>query len=138
VAVTPPLRISERLLGEVVAHARAGLPNEACGILAGVAGEASRYFPAVNADASPYRYSIAGDELLGIVTAIEDAGEEVVAICHSHTRSPARPSATDVELAFWPDAAYLIVSLLTAPAQVKAFTIRDQRVSSRALVIAPA
>jgi proteasome lid subunit RPN8/RPN11 len=127
------LRLPRALADEIVAHARAGLPDEACGIVAGREGEATRFFPAVNADASPYRYSIDSADLLRIVTTIEDAGEELVAIYHSHTRSPAFPSRTDVELAFWPDAAYLIVSLAADPPDLRAYAIRDGRIARRPL-----
>ena len=65
----------------------------------------------MNGDASPFRYSIESRDLLRIVTEIEDADEDMLAIYHSHTQSPAFPSRTDVDLALWPDAAYLIVSL---------------------------
>ena len=87
----------------------------------------------LNADASPFRYSIDAADLLRIVTDIDDAEEDLLAIYHSHTRSPAFPSRTDVELAFWPDAAYLIVSLASDPPDLKAFTIRDGRIAKREL-----
>jgi proteasome lid subunit RPN8/RPN11 len=61
---------------------------------------------------------------------IEEAGEELVGIYHSHTKSAAYPSQTDVNLAGWPDAVYLIASLvdLEAP-DVRGFWIRDGRIS---------
>ncbi len=130
----PSLVLTGAIADEIVAHARAGLPDEACGIVAGRDGVASRFYPAINADASPYRYAIDSRDLLRIVTEIEDGGEDVVAIYHSHTRSPAFPSRTDVELAFWPDAAYLIVSLASDPPDLKAFAIRDGRIARRELV----
>ena len=133
--VDGPLALPRALADEIVAHARAGLPNEACGILGGRDGAATRFYPAQNADASPYRYTIDPADLLRIVTEIEDGGDDVVAIYHSHTRSPAFPSRTDVELAFWPDAAYLIVSLEADTPDLKAFAIRDGRIARRDLVV---
>jgi proteasome lid subunit RPN8/RPN11 len=127
--------LSRAFADEIIAHARAGLPDEACGIVAGRDGVATAFHPTRNADASPFRYSIDSADLLRIVTGIEDAGEDVLAIYHSHTRSPAFPSRTDVELAFWPDAAYLIVSLATDPPDLRAFEIRDGRIAARELVI---
>ena len=126
--------LSRAIAAEIAAHARAGLPDEACGIVAGRDGVATRFFPAVNGDASPFRYAIDAQDLLRIITAIDDAGEDVLAIYHSHTRSPAFPSRTDVELAFWPDAAYLIVSLATDPPDMKAFSIVEGRIARRDLV----
>lgn len=104
-----PATVAEELL----AHARAELPNEACGLLAGVlaSGTASVFHAARNAEASPLRYNVHPDDLVRIVFAIEDAGQDLVAIFHSHTRSPAVPSATDRRTAQYPDAFYLLATL---------------------------
>lgn len=131
----PPLVLTAAMRDEIVEHARAGLPNEACGILGGRDGRATRFFPAVNGEPSPHFYNIDAQDLLRIVTEIEDADEDVVAIYHSHVQSPAFPSRTDVELAHWPDAAYLIVSLGSEPPDLRAFAIRDGRVGKRDIVI---
>lgn len=98
---------------EMIEHARAELPNEACGLLAGslAAGSVSAFHPARNAEASPLRYSVHPDDLVRIVFGIEDAGEDLVGIFHSHTRSPAVPSATDRRAAMYPDAFYLLATL---------------------------
>ena len=130
-----PLQLSRAIADEIVEHARAGLPDEACGMVSGVGATATRFHPAVNGDPSPFRYSIDARDLLRIVTDIDDAEEDLLAIYHSHTRSPAFPSRTDVDLAFWPDAAYLIVSLAGDPPDLKAFTIRAGRIARRELQI---
>ncbi len=130
-----PLVLPRSLQNEIIAHARAGLPNEACGILGGRDGRASRFFPAINADPSPFFYNIDAQDLLRIVLAIDDADDEIVAIYHSHVESPAFPSRTDVDLAAWPDAAYLIVSLGSQPPEVKAFAIRDGAITRREIVL---
>jgi proteasome lid subunit RPN8/RPN11 len=130
-----PLRLPRAIADEIAEHARTGLPDEACGIVSGVDATATRFHPAVNADASPFRYSIDSQDLLRIVTEIDDAEEDLLAIYHSHTRSPAFPSRTDVELAFWPDAAYVIVSLASDPPDLKAYSIRDGRIAKRELQI---
>ena len=100
----------------IVAQARAEYPNECCGIIAGSAdaaagGRALRYEPCRNAAASPYRYTIHADDSYRVVVAIDDADEAVWGIVHSHVKSPAVPSPTDVGLAQFPDALYLLVSL---------------------------
>ena len=87
------VRLPRALADEMVAHARSELPNEACGILGGARGRAAHVPPARNADASPYRYSVDADDLLRIALAIDEAGDEVAAIYHSHTMSPAYPVA---------------------------------------------
>ncbi len=64
-----------------------------------------------NADHSPVTYRLDPEEQFRAFTEIEDKGWELLAIYHSHSHSPAYPSATDLELAFYPDALYLIISL---------------------------
>lgn len=98
---------------ELMRHARAELPNEACGLLSGsgASGVATRFYPARNLEASPLRYNVHPEDLVRITFAIEDAGEELVAIFHSHTRSAAVPSATDRRTAMYPDPFYLLATL---------------------------
>jgi proteasome lid subunit RPN8/RPN11 len=107
------LVLPRAIAAELLAHARAEVPNEACGLLAGsrATGTATGFHPARNAEASPLIYTVHPDDLLRIVLAIDDAGEDLVAIFHSHTRSPAVPSATDRRQALYPDAFYLLASL---------------------------
>lgn len=105
----------------LVAHARAEYPNEACGLIAGTApaadgGTATAWHPTRNRAASPLRYEIHPEDLLRVSIAIDDVDEVVWGIVHSHVRSPARPSPTDVGLAFYPDALYLLVSLAESEA----------------------
>jgi proteasome lid subunit RPN8/RPN11 len=112
-------------------HARVELPNEACGMVSGVAseGRALAFHPARNAEASPLRYNVHPEDLVRITFEIEDAGQDLVAIFHSHTRSPAVPSATDLRAAMYPDAFYLLASLAdhqAGPMQaLRAWRIRD-------------
>jgi proteasome lid subunit RPN8/RPN11 len=112
------LSLSTALAEEVLAHARAEAPNEACGILSGDAasGVATTYHPARNADASPYVYTVHPDDLVRIVLGIEDSGEDLVAIFHSHTHTPAEPSPTDRRQAMYPDAFYLLATLMNPAA----------------------
>jgi proteasome lid subunit RPN8/RPN11 len=141
---TLPLEICRAL----VAHARSEAPNEACGLVAGTApaadgGVATRWRPARNRAASPFRYEIHPDDLVRSVLALDDAGEVIWAIVHSHVRSPARPSPTDVSLAFYPDALYVLVSLSPAEANpatgaesVRAWRIVDGQIFEVALDLA--
>jgi [CysO sulfur-carrier protein]-S-L-cysteine hydrolase len=118
---------------ELVAHARAGLPNEACGILAGLDGRVERFFPAQADEPSPYYYRIESRDQIRIMNAIEDAGFDMLGIYHSHTSSPAYPSRTDAEQAFWPDAVYVIVSLAGADPDVRGYRIHDMSITEEAL-----
>jgi proteasome lid subunit RPN8/RPN11 len=100
----------------MLVHARAELPNEACGLVAGIrgpdgAGRATTFFPARNGDASPSRYSVHPEDLVRIVYAIEAAGEDLVAIFHSHPRTAAEPSAIDRRTARYDLPFYLVASL---------------------------
>ena len=121
---------------EIVAHARAGMPNEACGILAGVDGRVERFFPAESDEPSPYYYRIESRDQIRIMNEIDDAGLDLIGIYHSHTSSPAFPSRTDAEQAFWPDAVYVIVSLASPDADVRGYRIRDMEVTEEELVTA--
>ena len=107
------LTLPPSLAEAVMAHARAGLPNEACGLISGslATGRATTFHPARNVEASPLRYNVHPEDLVRITFAIEDAGEDLLAIFHSHTRSAAIPSATDRRAAMYPDAFYLLASL---------------------------
>ena len=119
---------------EIVAHARAGLPNEACGILAGADDRAERFFPAESDEPSPYYYRIAAADQIRILNEIEDAGLDLIGIYHSHVSSPAYPSRTDAEQAFWPDAVYVIVSLASEEPDIKGFRIVDFDIREEPLV----
>jgi proteasome lid subunit RPN8/RPN11 len=129
------VRLPRALADELVAHARSELPNEACGLLGGRDGVARTFHPTRNADASPYRYTIDPQDAL-VAFDIEDAGDELVAIYHSHTKSEAYPSRTDVELASWPDAAYVIVSLASDPPEIRAFDLAGGAVAEIPVEIA--
>lgn len=123
--------LSPEQLQELVNWARAGYPNEACGVLAGdrpaeEGGRPTELHGLRNAANSPYRYELDPEEQLQVQLAIEDSGQVVWGIFHSHVATPAEPSPTDVGLAFYPDSLYLICSLADAIApEIRAWTIRD-------------
>jgi len=108
--------LPEVIRAGIVEHARAELPNEACGLIVGdrpaeAGGRALRWIPTRNRAASPFLYEIDPDDLLRATIETDDADEVFWAIVHSHIASPARPSPTDIGLAFYPDALYILVSL---------------------------
>ena len=129
------MRISQALLDEIVEHARAEAPNECCGMIAAQDGVAVAVHRARNAAASPLRYEMDGMEQFKIQTAIEDGGYELGAIYHSHTRSDPEPSQTDINLAFYPDALYVIVGVKGEEPDVRAWRIVDGAVSEAALEV---
>ena len=104
------------MVQELIDPARAGSPNEACGLIVGdrpaaAGGRALRFEPTRNAAGSPYRYEIHPDDLYRLTVATDDADLVFWGIVHSHTHTPAAPSPTDIGLAFYPDALYVLVSL---------------------------
>jgi proteasome lid subunit RPN8/RPN11 len=129
------LKISRALYDEMVSHALAEAPNECCGMVASVDGEAVRVFAAVNAAASPLRYEIDGAEQYRIQSQIEDQGWDLGAIYHSHTRSAPYPSQTDINLAFYPDSVYLIIGVVGPQPEVRAFRIVERTVEEVALSV---
>jgi [CysO sulfur-carrier protein]-S-L-cysteine hydrolase len=140
--------LSAAIWAEIVAHARAGEPLEACGVIVGDkpaadGGRALRFAAARNAAASRYLYEIDPDDLLRLTIETDDADQVFWAIVHSHTHTPAIPSATDRRLAFYPDALYLLVSLApeeadpaTGAESVRAWRIVDDELFEVPLEIA--
>ena len=124
------------MVDEIVAHARDELPNECCGLIAVEDGRAMKLFRAANAEASPVRYGLDPREQYTIMMEIERSGWTLGAIYHSHTRSPAYPSQTDVNLAFYPEALYLIVSLQDADRpELRAYRIVDDQIEQVELTV---
>lgn len=130
------LTLAQRYLDEIIAHAREEAPNECCGIIAGHDGRAVKLFRARNAEASPYRYSVDPQDLFRIYRECEANSWDFLAIYHSHTASEAYPSPTDIRLAFWPDAYYVLVSLQDAAKPVvRAFRIVDGNVTEEEIIV---
>jgi [CysO sulfur-carrier protein]-S-L-cysteine hydrolase len=130
------MKISRALIAEMVAHAREDLPNECCGLVGGRDGEATSVYRARNEFESPLRYKIDSKDQLRIeLTEIPAAGEEPIGVYHSHVKSPAYPSQTDVnEAVAWPQAAYFIVSLADPDApDVKAYWLKDLQIADAKL-----
>ena len=136
----PSVHLDATLVEALVEHARAEEPNEACGLIIGDrpaadGGVALRFEPVRNKAASPYRYEIHPDDLLRLTIATDDADETFWAIVHSHVRSPAVPSPTDVGLAFYPEALYVLVSLAESEPSLGAFRIVDGEIHRVELLV---
>ncbi|MEK6277526.1 MAG: M67 family metallopeptidase [Actinomycetota bacterium] len=130
------MRIPKHLVDEMVAHAREDAPNECCGMIGGSDGEAVTVYRARNAEASPLRYSLDAQDQFRVMKEMEERGEELLGIYHSHTASPAYPSQTDVNLATYPDAVYVIVSLGNSDQpDVRGFWIRNGKIDESELDI---
>ena len=130
------LRLPKAFADEIVAHALEEEPNEACGLLAGEDERIVKLYRVTNAEHSPNRFFMEPGELYRAYREMEDNGWELLAIYHSHPQGQASPSDTDVRLASWPDALYVIVSLLDRDRPVmRAFRIVDDRISEEELQI---
>ena len=132
------MRIAQDLVDEMVAHAREDLPNECCGMIGGRDGEATNVVRVENAAASPLRYEMDPQGQFDALKRIEGGGEELVGIYHSHTRSAAYPSQTDVnEAVMWPEQVYVIVSLENEDSpDVKAFDLAGLKIADVDLDVA--
>jgi proteasome lid subunit RPN8/RPN11 len=122
------LILPQELHDEILAHARAGLPNEACGLLSGeIAGDEKQVravYCLKNTDQSPEHFSMAPEEQFKAISDTRKKGYVLLGNFHSHPSTPARPSEEDIRLAFDPGLSYVIVSLKDAEPALKSFSIR--------------
>ena len=138
------MRIPKAVHDELLAHAREDAPNECCGLVGGSGGEAKTVYRARNTEASPLRYNLDPKDQFRIMSEMEERGEELSAIYHSHTRSPAYPSQTDINLALmdrrengevvgkaplFPGTIYLIASLAEGEEPLRGFEIDEDGVT---------
>lgn len=121
--MTEILRIPKDVADTMVAHCLAGRPNEACGVLAAKDGSVVHCFTMQNASASPVRYSLDPKEQFRVYREIEEKGWRLGGVFHSHTRTEAYPSPTDIRLAA-EEVPYVIVSLASDPPSIRAYEIK--------------
>jgi [CysO sulfur-carrier protein]-S-L-cysteine hydrolase len=137
----PQLRLSTEQYRRLVAHCYFGLPDEACGLLAGpvtgteATGYVSEVYPAVNADASSRTYTVDGRDYLRASRDAESRGDDIIGVWHSHTHTDPFPSPTDVRQAVDPMWVYVIVSLRDEAPMLRAYRIRDEKISECQVVI---
>ena len=130
--ITGTIDLDEATYDALVAHARSDAPFEVCGLLAGDGEGVAAHYEIPNAARSMTYYSMEPKAMLHAMRDIDDRGLDLLAIYHSHTHTEAFPSPTDVELAFYPDVVYLIVSLQDPDGPViRGFDIRDGRITER-------
>ena len=136
------LTIAREHVDAMVAHARRDHPDEACGVIAGPAGQdrPTRLVEMTNADRSPTFFRFDPAEQLRLYQAMDEAGEEIVVVYHSHTATEAYPSRTDISLAAEPQAHYLLISTAEAaggdgPVSVRSYRILDGTVTEEDLEV---
>jgi len=135
------LTIEQAIVDQIVAHARADHPDEACGIVAGVigSGRPSRFIAMGNAERSPTFYRFDSTEQFKVWREMDDRDEEPVVIYHSHTATEAYPSRTDVSYASEPDAHYVLVSTRDADEEeFRSYRIVDGEVTEEEVAVVEA
>lgn len=141
------IELPSSMFEEIVAHAKAEYPNEACGVLAGQGGRPVRVYAMRNAEASPVVYRFDSAEQVQVFRELDDRGWDLLGIFHSHTHTEAYPSPTDRADAHWtdpvtgedapayPGTRYLILSLANEEPTLRAFRFdRGEPVEEEVLV----
>jgi proteasome lid subunit RPN8/RPN11 len=139
----PVLRLTPAQYRTVVAHCYDGLPDEACGLLAGPVtadgdptGVVTAVYPCRNADQSARTYTVDSRDLIKAMRDAESRREALVGVWHSHTHSDAYPSDTDVRQAMEPQWLYVLVSLKHAEPVLRVYRIREGVVAECEVVVA--
>ena len=123
------LTLAPGLLEQIVSYTRSGLPLESCGLLAGRESSATQFIPITNRLASATEFDMEPAELIAALRSLRTNGESLLAIVHSHPRGPALPSPADIQRAWYPEAAHVIVSFASAETpEVHGFRILDGEV----------
>jgi proteasome lid subunit RPN8/RPN11 len=138
---TPTVQLSLEQYEAIVAHCYDGLPDEACGLLAGPmedgepTGTVTTVHPCTNAEASALTFTVDSRDLLRAMRDAESRGDELIGVWHSHTHTDAYPSETDVRLAVDPAWFYVLVSLKHGDPAVRAYRIREGRTDEVAVEV---
>jgi proteasome lid subunit RPN8/RPN11 len=122
------LILGKELREKIISHSRSALPNEACGLLAGLIDGAgvkniAEIYRLKNIDESPLHFSMSSEEQFAAIADIRRRGLALLGNFHSHPSTPARPSEEDIRLAFDRSLSYLIVSLARSEPVLKSFII---------------
>jgi proteasome lid subunit RPN8/RPN11 len=129
------ITLKRNIYEQIVAHAKADLPNEACGYLAGENGVITHHYALTNIDHSPEHFSFDPAEQFQTVKDARGRGMKIIANYHSHPETPARPSQEDIRLAYDPEISYVIISLANNGADVKSFRIQNAIVEKEEIQI---
>jgi proteasome lid subunit RPN8/RPN11 len=139
---SPTLRLTGPQYRQIVGHCYDGLPDEACGLLAGPVDErgeptgvVSVVYPCTNAEASARTYTVDSRDLIRAMRDAESRGDQLVSVFHSHTHTVAYPSPTDVAQAMEPGWIYVIVSLRDGEPVLRAYRIQSGEIAEVAVVL---
>lgn len=131
------LEIDRQVHRQILAHALDGLPDEACGLLAGApgTGRVEVFYPTRNAAASAKLYTVEPKDHLRADRDAEDRGLEIIGVMHSHTHTDPYPSPTDVAQAPDPTWHYMIVSLRDIEPMMRSYRIVDGGITEEPVVL---
>ena len=128
------VQIRNAIAGAIADHARREHPAECCGLLSGSNGLITDIHQLRNdAEKPETRYFATPEELFAAMRRIRESGQSLLGVYHSHPRTPAYPSVSDVEMAFYPEAYYFIISLEPS-IELRAFKIEDARIEDVEIV----
>jgi proteasome lid subunit RPN8/RPN11 len=131
------LLIPARLREKMEVHVNQHVPEEACGLVAGLNNQAESVLPVANQEHSPVKFRMEPSELLNALKNIDQAGLELLAIYHSHPLGPAIPSQTDLREAYYPGVIYLIWSRQDGRWQMNGYTIGEDGFDQADVMIEP-
>ncbi len=123
------MKITKKVIKEMMDHAKKEAPLEACGYLGAKDSSITKIYALTNIDKSNEHFSFEPKEQFLAVKDARAQGLEICAVYHSHPASPARPSLEDIKLAYDPDMSYFIISLAGRNEEVRAFSIKSGEVS---------
>lgn len=123
-------------INQIIEHCRSCYPKEACGILAGKNGKAEKVYCMANVSEDPMHcYFMDPKEQLSVFKEMRNNGQELLGIYHSHAYVDAYPSKRDIELAYYPEASYIIVSFKdTDNPSVRSFKIMDGKIEEEKIL----
>ena len=122
------IELTTEMRDQLVAHAKAELPNECCGYITGQNGVCKTLYKMTNIEASPTYFEFDPKEQFQVVKSARKVNEVPVVVYHSHPGSPARLSERDLELLNDPEMTYLIISLQGNSTDLKAYRIIDEQI----------
>ena len=131
------ISITDSVRAAIQEHALQARPSECCGLLSGKDGLITDLHRLRNgADKPETRYFATPEDLFAAMRRIREGGQSLLGVYHSHPRTQAYPSASDVEMAFYPEALYFIISL-EPQVELRAFKIEDSRIDDVKIVSSP-
>ncbi|QGQ44704.1 Mov34/MPN/PAD-1 family protein [Metabacillus sediminilitoris] len=127
--------IKKTVYEDMISYCQKALPNEACGLLSGVKATGSTVWKLLNESLNPNRFYLSAETVKTAVEKMEENGEKLSGIFHSHPSTPAFPSSHDIKNNPYPHLAYIIVSFYKGKVEVKCFKMDGKTVTPMKLLV---